>query len=648
MLPRTCCLVSRVGVASLALMALATFSAVRAQDADPPGRVARLSAAEGSVSLQPAGVQEWTGATLNRPLTTGDRLWSDQNSRAELDMGSAVVRLGPSTGFSFFNLDDRTVQMQLTAGTLIVRVRDLQSEQVYEIDTPNLAVTLLQPGVYRVEVDEAGDGTVLKVSEGSAEAEGGGQSFTIGMQQMASFSGVGALTYASATLGVPDDLDEWSASRERTVEASASRGYVPEDIPGTQDLDANGAWQATAEYGYVWAPFAVVAGWTPYRFGHWVWIAPWGWTWVDDAPWGYAPFHYGRWVIWNSAWCWVPGPRLVRPVYAPALVAWVRAPDRRRAGGIGPNVAWFPLGPRESFEPAYRVSPDYSHRINRGTVTGLPATGRYVNNTAGGVTAVSEAVFTTGQRVGVHAVRVSNEALVGATVAAAPPAIAPVHASVLGSAPPRALRPPPVTLMNRPVLARTPPPHAPVPFDKQLAAIQANGGHPVPRTELAKLAPPAAAAPVRMLPGPARPLPRPIAPPVGVAAPAGGFSERTPQHTPLPGGPRENSFGRPPQVPQVAPESRVPQPGIGAAPNRSDRSPRPSAPVPAAPPAPSVGVPRVPAPSAPPPNSYRAPPAVAAPPVARPQAAAPARPPPPPPPARDSGAHADKGDRGTH
>ena len=312
-------------LALLALLSLLAW-AVQADDADPPGRAARLSDAQGSVSLQPAGVQDWIAAPLNRPLTTGDRLWSDADSRAELDMGAAVVRLGAMTGFSFLNLDDSSAQIQLTAGTLIVRVREMRAGDNYEIDTPNLAVTLQQAGEYRFEVNEAGDATVVKVSEGLAQAAGGGQLVQVGAQQRFTFTGTGALTAEMASLGAPDELDGWSAARERQLEDSPSREYVADDVAGTQDLDDSGQWQQTAQYGYVWTPTVVIAGWAPYRFGHWVWVGPWGWTWIDDARWGYAPFHYGRWVNLNSMWCWVPGPRIPRPVYAPALVGWVAGP----------------------------------------------------------------------------------------------------------------------------------------------------------------------------------------------------------------------------------------------------------------------------------------------------------------------------------
>src|ERR1700686_4710804 len=254
-------------LAVLALLALFALGAAWAEEGDPPGRVARLSDAEGSVSLQPAGVQEWAAATVNRPLTTGDKLWTDQNSRAELDIGAAVIRLGPTTGFSFLNLDDNTAQMQVTAGTLILRVRDMQGKQTYQVDTPNIALSPQRPGEYRVEVNDAGDTTIVKVSEGQAQAAGGGQSVAIGTQQMVRFTGTDTLAYDRGSLGAPDDLDSWSAGHERQVQDSPTRQYVADDVAGTQDLDNNARWGSTPDYGYVWAPTVVAAGGAAHRFG---------------------------------------------------------------------------------------------------------------------------------------------------------------------------------------------------------------------------------------------------------------------------------------------------------------------------------------------------------------------------------------------
>ena len=477
------------------------------QDQDPPGRVARLSQTQGSVSLQPAGVQDWAAADINRPLTTGDKLWTDQDSRAELDIGVAAIRLGSTTGFSFLNLDDHTAQMQVTAGTVIVRVRALNQGDNFEVDTPNLAVSLQQPGQYRVEVNEAGDATVVEVAEGDAQAAADGAGYPIHAQQKATFTGTQQLSSVVGTLGAPDELDDWSLSRDRQAQSAQSQQYVSTDATGYADLDNNGQWQDTPDYGYVWAPTTVAVGWSPYRFGHWVWIAPWGWTWIDDAPWGFAPFHYGRWVSYRDRWCWVPGPRRARAVYAPALVAWVGGP----AVGVSVSVGWFPLGPREVYVPSYRVSPRYLERVNvsntvivnktyitnvyENRVTNIT----YVNrNARGGVTTVSQSVFTSAQPVGRNWNR-DERGVRDLPVRGTAPAIMPVRQSLVGSNARASVRQPPAAIVGRQVIVRTAPPHAPVPFERQTEAIRANGGRPLGSAELARLAPRTPVAPVRVV-----------------------------------------------------------------------------------------------------------------------------------------------------
>jgi hypothetical protein len=496
---------------SVLLVLCAAVGVARAVDPDPPGRAARLAGAEGGVSLQPAGVQEWTVATLNRPLTTGDRLWSDQSSRAELDLGTAGIRLGSNTGLAFLNLDDRSAQMQLSAGALIVSVRDLQSGESYEIDTPNIALSLQQPGVYRIEVNDEGTATAVAVSAGAAQASGSGETVAIGAQQVVTFTGTNTLAWSSATLDAPDDFDNWSAERERELADSASAPYVANDVPGTQDLDNYGHWEQASEYGPVWVPTAVAVGWVPYRYGHWLWVTPWGWTWVDDARWGYAPFHYGRWVVWNNSWCWVPAPRhgrLGRTIYAPALVAWVGGPAVVASGN---NVGWFPLGPREVFVPAYHASLTYVRNVNitnTSTVSHSYVTNvyqndggvqHYMNETPGAVTAVPRNTFASGQRVGGQVMPLSSSLLAAAAVVAAAPAIVPTRQSVLGPGESARVARPPDALLLRSVVARSPPPAAPAPFGRQLAALQEKGGRPLTRGELAVLQPATPLAPVRVV-----------------------------------------------------------------------------------------------------------------------------------------------------
>ena len=353
-----------------ALMLVLPFSAPKvapADESDPPSRVARLAYAEGSVSFQPGGTQDWIAAAINRPLTTGDQIWADRDSRAELQLDGSSLRLAGGTAVSLLNLGDNVTQVQLSSGTLLVRVRRLEDNETYEIDTPNLAFSILRPGVYRLSVDESGASTAVRVRSGQGEVTGGGTAYMVRANEDDIFSGTDQLTEnMQPNPAGEDSFDAWSADRDARWEHSVSSRYVSPDVVGYEDLDNQGAWRPVPEYGTVWFPSHVEVGWAPYHYGHWSYIAPWGYTWVDDQPWGFAPFHYGRWISVGGVWGWIPAPPrpavgiYVRPVYAPALVAWV---------GVGAGVAWFALGPREVYVPCYPVSRRYVNNINVSNTT---------------------------------------------------------------------------------------------------------------------------------------------------------------------------------------------------------------------------------------------------------------------------------------
>jgi hypothetical protein len=446
---------------------------------DPPGRVARIDVAQGSVSFLPAGGgdNDWIAASTNRPVTIGDKIWADNGARAELQIGSTAIQMDQNTGVSFLNLDDNTVQIQLTDGAIDIRLRELGQSETYEVDTPNIAFTLKEPGTYRVETNTDGNHSVVTVREGSGEVIGAGRSYNVIADQKATFDGTDTLEYdlADADAQPMDNFDQWSTNQDQREDNSKSTQYVSPDTTGYDDLDNYGTWVSTPDYGYVWVPTGVAVGWAPYRYGQWVWIAPWGWTWVDDEPWGFAPFHYGRWAYWNSEWVWVPGPLGPRPYYAPALVAWI-------GGGpgfgfsfsvgsfaIGGGVAWFPLGPREVFVPTYRVSAVYVTRVNvTNTVVDRTTVMNTYNNVnvrnvtyanqrvAGSVSAVSRNAFVNGQPVSRNLVQVPEREAMSAPVSRQNPAT-PVAASFRGGAAVTSVRPP-AGIMSRQVVAiRTPP-----------------------------------------------------------------------------------------------------------------------------------------------------------------------------------------------
>lgn len=499
--PRWMCLLSM----ALLVAFLAPQRAAADDERDPSSRVARVSYANGPVSFEPAGTDDWVDAIVNRPVTTGDKLWTDGGARAELQLGSATVHLAGSTGFSFLNLSDNVTQIRLTEGTVRVRVRHLDEDETFEIDTPNLAFSVLRPGRYRVSVNENGDTSVISVLDGQGEVTGAESAYNVQAGETATFSGTDQLSVDVAGLERPDDFDDWCLERDRREDRSVSSRYVDTYVVGYSDLDDYGGWRTVPEYGTIWFPHVTVVGWAPYRYGHWAWISPWGWTWVDDEPWGFAPFHYGRWVVVGGVWGWVPcRPQpvyatvaYVRPVYAPALVAWV-------GGGFGVSVGWFPLGPREVYVPSYPVSRTYINNVNiSNTTVNTTVINNYYNNTVvnknvhvtnvnyvnrGAVTAMTPAAFTSARPVAQNMVRVNARQIENAPVAVRGPAIAPTQQSVAGAGRPVAASArPPQALANRAVVAKTAPPPAPVPFAKQQQAIQSNGGRPVTATEARQL-----------------------------------------------------------------------------------------------------------------------------------------------------------------
>ncbi len=492
-----------IAIGGVVLPVLATVQDQQGEADDPPSRVARLGYLEGSVSFQPSGETDWVQAVSNRPMTTGDKLWTDKDSRAELQLGSAVIRLSANTGVSFLNLDDRTVQVQLSSGAVSIRVRRLNRDDVFEIDTPNLAFTISQPGSYRLEASEDGSNTAVSIRAGDGEATGNGQTYTLHAGQRGVFSGTDSLNADVEQIGGPDQFDNWANNRDQRYDNSRSAQYVSHDVVGYDDLDDNGDWRDDSNYGHVWFP-RVDAGWAPYREGHWDWIDPWGYTWVDDSSWGYAPFHYGRWVTFNGRWGWIAGPPAVEPVYAPALVVFIGG-----GGSLGGNVGWFPLGPREVYVPSYPVSREYVNRVNVSnttvsttTITNVYNTTiinkttnvtnvTYVNrNVQGAVTAVPQHAFASAQPVARAIVAVNAQQISAAQVSARV-AVAPTQQAVLGAKAGTAnhVSAPPQAVMNRQVIAKATPPPPAIPFAKQQAAMAAHPGQPLPKREMASLRP---------------------------------------------------------------------------------------------------------------------------------------------------------------
>ncbi|WP_215410198.1 FecR family protein [Janthinobacterium sp. JC611] len=323
---------------------------------DPPARVGRISTVEGQVLVR-AGDGDAQNALLNWPVTTDNRLTTRRGALAELRVGAAAVRLDGDSELEVSELDDDSFKLHLGYGTVSVRVRNPDALRGVELTTAQARVILTQPGWVRIEAGRQPGTSVVSVLDGAAAVDGATGSVTLRAGKRAELTDEQLRTGALQRIA----FDNWP---EALPAAAPALRYVTDDTTGYEELDRYGAWQDDAEYGPLWLPASVPPGWAPYSDGRWTWIAPWGWTWVDNAPWGYAPSHYGRWVLLGQRWGWAPGRERGRVPWAPALVGWVGG-NHGTGHGQHPGVGWFPLSPHERYVPGYRASADYERRINR-------------------------------------------------------------------------------------------------------------------------------------------------------------------------------------------------------------------------------------------------------------------------------------------
>ncbi len=444
--------------------------------------VARVSWFQGGVSFNRGDdPDDWQPASINYPMTLGDRIWAASDARVELQLRGGTVYLGPESELGALDLARDVRQLSLTLGTASFRIRRIDRDEIFEVATPNVSVTFETPGIYRIDVDEQGNSRV-SVTQGRAWAAAAGGQIALDRGEQIRVRGIDRPDYDVVRLPRADRWDRWVEQRARRYRSVVSASYVHPDIYGIEDLDAYGAWENNAEYGNVWYPRGMAAGWEPYRSGRWIWRDPWGWTWLSSEPWGWAPYHYGRWAVVRSRWCWVPvGPLAQYPGYSPAVVGFV-------GGGAGWSISvsaggfvgWFPLGPREPFDPWWYRS--------RSSVNTLGFNYAY----RGRVTVVSRDVFVRGGRVDrdiVRDTRIVNE-VSRAPVLRGPIPVLPTRDSirVMGVGDQRRdVSRPSEQIGRREVVTRSIPPPAPPSFDRKLEVIRERGGQPIQVEEARRL-----------------------------------------------------------------------------------------------------------------------------------------------------------------
>ncbi len=342
-------------VAALFPMLLFTGSlfAYAVDDAIPEvtDRVARISFIRGDVKIRRSGVDEWEKADLNLPVVEGDEVSTGADSRVEIQFGTRThLRADNDSFIQIKQLSDQGIAVSLSTGTASVRLRKFDKDkEFFEIDAPNTTLAVQKEGYYRIDAGNASSAEVrVSVTEGGeARVYSANSGFTLR-------SGRSAKVYTQGTYAgewetsdadrFTDEFDSWAEDRDELISkrvASANYDtYYDQDIYGAEDLNDNGSWEYTRDYGYVWRPYVsainVYRDWSPYRYGSWRWVPPFGWTWVNDEPWGWATYHHGRWIWYHGRWVWTPYGyyRSNRSWWYPALVV-IRVINR--------NICWYPL-----------------------------------------------------------------------------------------------------------------------------------------------------------------------------------------------------------------------------------------------------------------------------------------------------------------
>lgn len=337
--------------------------------ADPPGRAGRVVDVAGGVWFFELDTGQWVRATRNQTIGQGDRVRTDAGSRVHIRIGSSGISMDGNSDLLFAELDDARVELELGQGQLGLELRSAEAVNEYEVITREGRMLAQTAGVF--QVSQLRQGTRLLVLRGQARFDSGSADsvqrawLREGEQIEFWWADGPRMDHQNP---VRDSFSGWVLARAAQEQEGyvAGQGYVSPELTGAEDLERHGRWEQSTEYGNVWTPHHVEVGWAPYSQGRWSWTVHWGWSWVDAAPWGFAPYHYGRWVQYRGRWCWAPGRYVARPVYRPALIDWRDRP----AGGVGPvrvrpppPVRWVPLPPRQSYEPAHQHGKDYRGRI---------------------------------------------------------------------------------------------------------------------------------------------------------------------------------------------------------------------------------------------------------------------------------------------
>ncbi len=411
------------------------------------GEVAtRLPASGAAGDASRAGA--WSEAGRNDPVIQGMAVRTEASARAVVRVGADLIAIVGGSEADIVKLDGAGMTIALRRGRLGVRLSELDADGAVEITIPSGVLRLSAPGEYDIAAGDAKFPARVAVPAGEARFSGEGLDAVVATGAGVLLSGDDRITMLPGS--TDDDMFAgWWREQKRDAGDSPALHYVSAAITGHELLDEHGAWETVAGLGAVWFPSDAPRGWVPYRFGHWRWIRPWGWTWIDDMQWGFTTSHYGRWAkvgVSDSEagrWGWVPGERIEEPGFMPAAVAFLGT------AGVGlsypdafsPAVAWFPLAPDEVYWPSFTDDPEAIRRLNAGAVADLAAigaalkgnppaaivTGQYRNRRH--ATVVPRPIFVNGKSVADAVIELPERRLENAPMLAGSPSIEPAGAT---------------------------------------------------------------------------------------------------------------------------------------------------------------------------------------------------------------------------
>lgn len=375
------------GMKRVLLLAAAALFFLASQATAAVIEPARLKFIEGEVLLRTPDADDWQTASINVPLDEGDSLWCQEGGKAELELADgSILRISGGSQLNILSNEKDFFHVNLAKGRVYVKNSPYARANSLQIDADD--TTVLPDARTRLRLDMFANGQEdVSIFKGAAYVEGSGSRTRVRAGEHIALE---ERHSELLPLNPPDSWEGWNMDRDRMQSASGKGGtYLPEELrTHATELDANGSWVSSAEYGMVWRPSASVSSdWSPYSSGRWVWRGD-DYVWIAAEPWGWIPYHYGRWTVVTSlGWCWIP-PTGGDVYWGPGYVGWFQN---------GSSIAWTPLAPGEIFY-GYGYYGRYSINIST-TVVNINIINYRNRNHRGGVIHMPHNDFVRGGRV---------------------------------------------------------------------------------------------------------------------------------------------------------------------------------------------------------------------------------------------------------